>query len=1023
MAGVPPEDGPVAPAPSPPAAVPGEDQMLISVDAGLDAPSIYEIFPDGTYVPQPQSQRAKLSAAAAALVSRALAPPSNGGGNGGGGGARAPSARGSAAADLPPGAGPPTSGGAAKPALATPATSAAEGSSDPDWPATAATALETALAELSRAVDVIDALRAPDRPALTLKRVAAVAGIAAGGSGGAGLPGALAGGDVNLGAIKTSIAAAGAAAAGKRRSLAAAAATLRGRVAAFRAWAAEDNTYISGVLTVRRGAGAFRRDTSGRLPMVDVGDGDFRPLVKRPLPALMAVRVPPPVRLHVAVTRADQRVGSADPDGARDSFLFPLPSERNAARPWPAETVGFLVPGGASGPDPSRAPTAGAAAAAVSPATGSSPPAVVAAADMIAAIRRARLAAFQRLTFERMLREAAAATTSSSSANAAGALRTVQITATTAAVDCGWNHVLVFARTRYPFVPDGVVNYLAPGTTGANSNGGAPGSTTSGPLSGVATPVVAGAGTATSGRQAPPGSSAEATTAASPGRRPRVTRGVGAGQGIFAATAAADATVLEVVALASSARATVALSATAGPESPSQANKATYVAATSVLPRVVAAAASRAAARALERAVDDAAAALRLTVEWTRSMAHPDELRARVTACAIDGDGPTRFLATFDAMGLPPPSAAAAPPSPPDPAIGAAPPGAGHIRATPAFGVIVALPEDVGGRGRGRAFSSAGTGAAPRDDYREAGHAGGGAPGATAAADPTAASYAAITAGGLDDVPRSYIMPAVGGEVRSLLGLLASVRLLDAMEMAARTTPHAELDVDRQGFCVVVIAPRTPRVLRARVWPHARKVPWSELAVSPDAATRGLAADYAEATRSGIPASAATWWARPDSGAAELPVSLVWLDGKRVTGFPVVSSGRLEPWKRLLRQLTGVVLPPEAVAAAAAAAASARPPGPRPDARALHAAMSPLGGQPGGLPGGGGRGGGVASGTNGPAASGEGAGVPMAGVRPATGAAASMFNTGATANGPAVDYGLGFGAPPPRGGGGANGMG
>lgn len=993
--------------------------MLVSVDAGLDAPSIYEIFPDGTYVPQPQSQRAKLSAAASALVSRALAPPAE---SAAADGARTPSVEGAAAADLPPGGEPSAGIGAANPAAATAAaTAAAEGSPDPDWPATAATALETALSELSRAVDVIDALRAPDRPALTLRRVAAVAGIAAGGSGGAGLPGALAGGDVNLGAIKTSMAAAGAAAAGKRRSLAAAAVTLRGRVAAFRAWAAEDNTYISGVLNVRRGAGACRRDTSGRLPLVDVGDGDFRPLVKRPLPALMAVRVPPPVRLHVAVTRADQRVGSADPDGARDSFLFSLPPERNAALPWPGETVGFRAPGGASGPDPSRASAAGAAAAAAPPATGSAPPAVVAAADMIAAVRRARLAAFQRLTFERMLREAAAATTSSSAAQAMGALRTVQITATTAAVDCGWNHVLMFARTRYPVVPDGVVNYVAPSVTGAESNGVAPGSTTSGPLPGVATPALAGTGAAMAGRQAPDMAAAEAVTAASPGRRPRVTRGVGAGQGVFAATAAADATVLEVVALASSARATVALSATAGPESPSQANKATYVAATSVLPRVVAAAASRAAARALERAVDDAAAVLRLTVEWTRSMAHPDELRARVAASAVDGDGPTRFLATFDAMGLPPPAAAAAPPSPPDPAIGAAPPGAGHIRATPAFGVIVALPEDVGGRGRGRAFSSAGTGAAPRDDHRETGHFGS-APGATTAADAIAASYAAITAGGLDDVPRSYIMPAVGGEVRSVLGLLASVRLLDAMEMAARTTPHAELDVDRQGFCVVVIAPRTPRVLRARVWPHARKVPWSELAASPDATTRSLAADYADAKRGATPAGAVHWWARPDAGAAELPVSVVWLDGKRVAGFPVVSAGRLEPWKRLLRQLSGVVLPPEAVAAAAAASASALPPGPRPDARALHAAMSPLGGRPGGLPGGGGRGGGVAGGANGPAGGGGG-GAPMAGVMPAAGAAAPMFSTGATGNGPAVDYALGYGAQPPRGTGGANGMG
>lgn len=47
MAGVPAGAGPAAPPPSPPPAVPAEEQMLVSVDAGLDAPSIYEIFQIG----------------------------------------------------------------------------------------------------------------------------------------------------------------------------------------------------------------------------------------------------------------------------------------------------------------------------------------------------------------------------------------------------------------------------------------------------------------------------------------------------------------------------------------------------------------------------------------------------------------------------------------------------------------------------------------------------------------------------------------------------------------------------------------------------------------------------------------------------------------------------------------------------------------------------------------------------------------------------------------------------------------
>jgi hypothetical protein len=75
-----------------------------------------------------------------------------------------------------------------------------------------------------------------------------------------------------------------------------------------------------------------------------------------------------------------------------------------------------------------------------------------------------------------------------------------------------------------------------------------------------------------------------------------------------------------------------------------------------------------------------------------------------------------------------------------------------------------------------------------------------------------------VTAGvSLDDVPRGYVCPVVGGDIVSVITLLLCVRQLDALEEVARCGENAVLHVDRQCFCVVVLCPRTGRTLRAKV--------------------------------------------------------------------------------------------------------------------------------------------------------------------------------------------------------------
>jgi hypothetical protein len=117
----------------------------------------------------------------------------------------------------------------------------------------------------------------------------------------------------------------------------------------------------------------------------------------------------------------------------------------------------------------------------------------------------------------------------------------------------------------------------------------------------------------------------------------------------------------------------------------------------------------------------------------------------------------------------------------------------------------------------------------------------------------------------LDDVPRGYICPVLGGEVMSVLTLLLCIRLLDALEAAARSGEAAVLDVDRQCFSVIVLFPRTGRTLRANVWPRGP---------------------------------------RPGE---EVPSTLVWLDEQRVESFPQFEHGRMAAWRKLLQTLVSPV--------------------------------------------------------------------------------------------------------------------
>lgn len=234
-----------------------------------------------------------------------------------------------------------------------------------------------------------------------------------------------------------------------------------------------------------------------------------------------------------------------------------------------------------------------------------------------------------------------------------------------------------------------------------------------------------------------------------------------------------------------------------------------------ILDRLLAITTSKSVLSATERVLDRAVNMMRVCVEWTRGAARLEEARAYVFSTAADGDGPRRALATIEPISK----------------VNNAGNEShnGHVRITPAFGVIIPIPDDPSARGR-------------------------------AVAPHSSSSGGTSSALGLDDVPRSYICP-VGGEMLSVLTLLLCIRLLDALETAARAREEEMLDVDRQCFMVIVCAPKTGRTLRAKVWPKGGEV------------------------------------------GSELPGSLAWLNGQKVQDFPNEGPGRVAAWKKLLRKL------------------------------------------------------------------------------------------------------------------------
>lgn len=197
---------------------------------------------------------------------------------------------------------------------------------------------------------------------------------------------------------------------------------------------------------------------------------------------------------------------------------------------------------------------------------------------------------------------------------------------------------------------------------------------------------------------------------------------------------------------------------------------------TKILDRVLATTSSRSVVSATEKVLDDAVQMLWVRLEWTRGLARIEESRVRVFSTSADGDGPERALATIEPISTL--------------SNGGNEGDSGHVRVTPAFGVIIAAPDDPSVRGRTVTPHS-----------------------------HSSSSGAATSAVGLDDVPRSYVCP-VGGEILSVLTLLLCIRLLDALETEARSGEPEMLDVDRQCFTVIVSAPSTGHTLKAKVWPR-----------------------------------------------------------------------------------------------------------------------------------------------------------------------------------------------------------
>lgn len=199
---------------------------------------------------------------------------------------------------------------------------------------------------------------------------------------------------------------------------------------------------------------------------------------------------------------------------------------------------------------------------------------------------------------------------------------------------------------------------------------------------------------------------------------------------------------------------------------------------TKVFDRVLAATCSRSVLRALEKVLDDVVSLLGVRVEWTRGSLRSEEARVCIWSSSADGDGPDRSLLSIEPLS--------------SVNNGGDAWNNGHVKITPAYGVIIPAPDDPSARGRASVLLA-----------------------------QSSSSTGASSTIGLDDVPRSYVCPVYsGGEIVSVVTLLLCIRLLDVLELAARAGEAEVLDVDRQCFVIVVSAPQTGRTLRVKVWPR-----------------------------------------------------------------------------------------------------------------------------------------------------------------------------------------------------------
>ena len=224
--------------------------------------------------------------------------------------------------------------------------------------------------------------------------------------------------------------------------------------------------------------------------------------------------------------------------------------------------------------------------------------------------------------------------------------------------------------------------------------------------------------------------------------------------------------------------------------------------------------------RALTAVLDHSADLLSVRVDWERGATSLQNSHIRIWASSADECGPDRLIARVGITDS-------------DTQEGGEI-SRGSVKITPAFGVITTAPEDAGGRVR---------------------------PAIPAFQLVSASPSAVSKIDGLDDAPRGFLCPVVGGEVHSIICVLMCVRLLDALESAASSVVPDILDVDRFGFTIEVNPIRRNRTIRADVWP------------------RGAAA-------------------------GDEVVSLtVTLDGKRVDGFPEVSHGQIRAWINIIRKV------------------------------------------------------------------------------------------------------------------------